>query len=151
MRRASLVPLACACLLAGCGSEEESAPDACLAGPGEFRQAVASAPAGGTLSDGTAISDCLVEDQPAGELSRLGVALVGAAEPIGAAAREEPGGRAAFRLGYLVGAVQRGAEETGGVHADLVRRLQSIAASGAPPPASGAAYGRGLAAGREGG
>jgi hypothetical protein len=58
-------------------------------------------------------------------------------------------------LGYLVGAVQRGASETGGIHADLVRRLDAAARfseGGKPLPVSfERAFGQGYAAGqREG-
>jgi hypothetical protein len=59
-------------------------------------------------------------------------------------------GPAAIQLGYLVGAVQRGADETGGIHTDLVRRLESAAQTGPAGALTGAAdvvYRRGLAAG----
>jgi hypothetical protein len=151
MRPASLAVL-CAATLTACGAEEESTPAACLNGSGAFLAALRDAPDQVALTDGVPISDCLIEDQPGGELSQVGAALVVSAERLAAPAGIEAG-MAPLRLGYLVGAVERGAEETGGVHADLVRRLESVSASGDRPagPGYSAAYDRGLRAGREGG
>jgi hypothetical protein len=149
MRRATAALLACATAIAtGCGSEEDSTPAACLSGPPAFERALQSAPGEVTLPDGVAISSCLVEEQPGGELSQVGSALVRTAESLGAEARSG-NADAALRLGYLVGAVQRGAEYTAGIHADLLRRLESVADTGQSPPGFEAAYGRGLEAGRE--
>ena len=52
-----------------------------------------------------------------------------------AEARAEPGGAESLQLGYLVGAAQRGADGTEGIHADLLRRLvvaARFAPAGAP-------------------
>jgi hypothetical protein len=144
-------------VLAGCGdSEEAEAPEACLAGPPAFQRALAAAPREVRLGDDTAISDCLVENQSAGELSQVGGSLVEVATEL--RARAERGGdgeAAAIELGYLVGAVRSGAEETGGIHADLIRRVASAAAVGssnAPTaPAFDRAYARGYAAGQRSG
>ena len=70
---------------------------------------------------------------------------------LNAEARAEPGGDANLQLGYLLGAAERGAERTEGIHADLVRRL-TVAARYAPaasplPPAFLAAYRQGYDAG----
>ena len=146
-----LVACACLALLPACGSEEDTTPAACLNGSGSFLSALQRAPGEVRLVDGVRISECLVEDQPPGELSQVGTAMVGAAERLGAAAREQPQGPAATQLGYLVGAVERGAEETGGVHTELLRRLESVAETGAESPRLEAGYRRGLGAGRESG
>jgi len=79
------------------------------------------------LSGETPIGDCLAENQKAGDLSAVGIAMVAAATKLNAEARAQPGGAANLRLGYLLGAAQRGAESTGGIHADLVRRLAAAA------------------------
>ena len=62
-----------------------------------------------------------------------------------------PAATANLQLGYLLGAAERGAERTEGIHADLVRRL-TVAARYAPgrtplPPAFLAAYRQGYDAG----
>ena len=152
MARAARSLLAClAVAAAGCGSAEESTPAACQTGAEAFGAALRSAPGDVELVDGVKISDCLISGQPAGELSQVGSSLVTTAEGLAATARRQPGSAAALRLGYLVGAVERGAGETGGVHADLLRRLESVAETGSPPPSASPAYRRGLEAGREGG
>jgi hypothetical protein len=141
--------------LSACGSEDPATPAACLQGPGAFRAALERAPDHAELGGQTAISDCLVQNQSAGELATVGVALVRVATGLNAEARAQPAGRAPFGLGYLVGAVRRGAEDTAGVHAELTRRVESAARfspAGRPLPASfEAAYRRGLRAGLEGG
>ncbi|HKG35598.1 MAG TPA: hypothetical protein VKA89_04065 [Solirubrobacterales bacterium] len=152
MARAARCLLACIALaVAGCGSGEDSTPAACLTGAAAFQSALRVAPGDVELVDGVQISECLIPGQPAGELSEAGGAMVGAAEGLAAGARRRPAGPMAVRLGYLVGAAERGAAETGGVHADLLRRLGSVAETGAPPLSSTPGYRRGLEAGREGG
>jgi hypothetical protein len=147
--RPAIALLACAgALLAGCGAAEEETPKGCLAGPAAFTDALRSAPGDVLLSGGEPISSCLTEDQPGGELATVGAGLVGAAEDLGVRARSDANGEASLRLGFLVGAVRRGAADTGGIHADLVRRLESV--GGAVRPGTPArAYRRGLAAGRD--
>ncbi|HEX5525573.1 MAG TPA: hypothetical protein VFX44_00070 [Solirubrobacterales bacterium] len=138
-------------LVAGCGSQEESTPVACLESAGAYEKALAAAPGQVRLQGETAISDCLVRNQSGGDLAEVGEALVTVATELNAQARTEPGGDAALRLGYLLGAVKRGAEDSEGIHADLVRRL-TVAARYAPgkdplPAAFYRAYRTGYAAG----
>jgi hypothetical protein len=75
----------------------------------------------------TPISGCLVENQAAGDLATVGIAMVGTATKLNAEARAEPGGAANVELGYLLGAAQRGADGTDGIHAELIRRLTAAA------------------------
>jgi hypothetical protein len=81
--------------------------------------------------------------------------MVAAATRLNTEAREEPSGEAAFRLGYLLGAAERGAEGTEGIHADLLRRLRAAAlysrADRGLPAAFLSAYRRGVEAGLAGG
>ena len=103
------------------------------------------------LSGDTPISDCLAENQDGGDLASVGEALVEAATKLNAEARAEPGGGANLQLGYLLGAAQRGADRTEGIHADLVRRL-AVAARYSPgsrplPPAFLRTYREGFDAG----
>jgi hypothetical protein len=153
-RHAAIVLLALgATLAAGCGKEEASTPTACLQGSGAYLSALGSAPGRVELAGETPISECLTENQAGGELATVGTAMVGAATSLNAEARREPDGPASVQLGYLIGAVERAAESTEGIHADLLRRL-AVAARFAPdrqplPPAFLAAYGRGFKAGRD--
>jgi hypothetical protein len=154
MRRVLAVLASCA-LLAGCGSEEEETPTACLGSAGDYLDALEAAPGAVRLDGDTAISDCIVPAQEGGELSQVGSATVDAATRLNAEARREPSGDATVQLGYLVGAIQEGAADTGGIHADLVRRIDTAARSSGSGEAFSAAFerafGEGYAAAQEGG
>jgi len=139
-------------LCAGCGDgRDDSTPVACLEGPGAYVEALAAAPGAVALDGEVPISDCLAENQQSGDLATVGAALIEAATELNAVARAEPGGDANLQLGYLLGAAERGAERTEGIHADLIRRLV-VAARYAPgreplPPAFLATYREGYDAG----
>lgn len=157
MRARNLIALAglAALLVAGCGGREDpSTPVACLEGSEAYVRALAEAPAAIKLGE-TPISECLAENQSGGDLATVGEAMVDAATELNAEAREDPGGQATLELGYLIGAAERGAEKTEGIHADLVRRLV-VAARFAPgdeplSPAFLATYKEGFDAGHAGG
>jgi hypothetical protein len=81
--------------------------------------------------------------------------LVSAATRLNSDARANPEGPAALRLGYLLGAAGYRAERTGGIHAELLRRLSAAARyspGGRPlPPRFQRMYRRGRDAGRTSG
>jgi hypothetical protein len=155
LRAAALPPVLAAvvcALLASCGRERDSTPIACLGGVPTYLTALGNAPGEVRLRRGTPISDCFAENQSGGNLATVGGAMVQAATKLNAEGRADPGGDASLQLGYLLGAAQRGAERTEGIHADLIRRL-TVAARYTPdgeplPPAFLAAYSRGFDAGR---
>ncbi|HXR60117.1 MAG TPA: hypothetical protein VN732_02210 [Solirubrobacterales bacterium] len=152
MRFAAAALLCLALVAAGCGSQDDSTPVACLEGAPAYERALRAAPNEVLLAGETPIGDCLASNQQAGDLARVGEAMVETATTLNAQAREEDGGRAAVRLGYLLGAAERGAAESEGIHADLIRRL-TVSARYAPgretlSPAFFRAYGTGYAAGR---
>ncbi len=139
-------------LAAGCGGEDHSTPIACLEGAPAYVEALGKAPGQVRLGGETPISDCLAENQQGGDLATVGEAMIEAATELSAEARGEPGGDAGIRLGYLIGAAQRGADRTEGIHADLLRRLV-VSARYAPgnqplPPAFLRRYREGFDAGR---
>jgi hypothetical protein len=139
----------------GCGSQDDSTPVACLEGAPAYEKALQEAPDEVLLQGETPISDCLASNQQAGDLARVGEAMVETATALSAQAREEDDGDDAVQLGYLIGAAERGAETSEGIHADLVRRL-TVAARYAPggQPLSQrflSAYREGFDAGRSGG
>jgi len=145
MRRLlSLTVVACVAVAGGCGAEGESTPVACLEGPAFYEE---------RHRDGVLISECLTENQGGGDLAEVGTAMLSAATNLNGEAREAPGGEANVQLGYLLGAAQRGADETEGIHDELVRRL-AAAARYSPdnrplPPAFRRAYRQGFDAGFE--
>lgn len=129
MRTRSLLSLALGAVLlaAGCGQPSDTTPAACLEGAEAYLKALDRAPGEVELRDGTPISACLAENQKAGDLATVGAALVAVATRLNTQARAEPGGAAGLQLGYLLGAAERGASQTDGIHAELVRRLVAAA------------------------
>jgi hypothetical protein len=152
---AVLLTAALALVGAGCGNQDDSTPVACLEGAAAYERALRDAPGEVLLAGETPISDCLASNQEAGDLAQVGEAMIDAATSLSSRGREEDGGDAAVQLGYLLGAAQRGAESSEGIHSDLVRRL-TVAARYAPDkePLSQqflSAYREGFDAGRSGG
>jgi hypothetical protein len=112
--------------LAACGRDDSGQlPSACQFpdGPRSVRAALASAP-GEVRLEGTPLSSCLVREASASDVQSVGAAYVSAASDLAAAARAAPHSRATTQLGYLVGAVRRGASRTAGIHYELVRRVE---------------------------
>lgn len=141
--------------VAGCGDQDDSTPVACLEGAAAYERALRAAPGEVRLDGETPISDCLASNQAAGDLARVGEAMIETATELNAEAREEGRSDPAVQLGYLLGAVERGSEESEGIHSDLVRRL-TVAARYAPDrqPLSEEfldSYEEGFEAGRAGG
>ncbi len=152
MRAGVAIALSALAVLVGCGSTDDSTPVACLEGSGPYLRALEVAPGTVLLRGETPISDCLAENQASGALASVGTAMVTAATELNVEAREDPGGAANVQLGYLLGAAQRGADGTQGIHAELLRRLAAAARyspDNRPLPATFLdAYQRGFDAGR---
>jgi hypothetical protein len=155
-KAATILACAAALVVAGCGSQnDDSTPVACLEGTSAYLNALRAAPGVVKIAGETPISECLAENQQAGDLASVGEAMVEAATKLNSEARAQPGGNANVELGYLLGAAERGAAKTEGIHADLIRRL-TVAARFAPaddpPPGEFLdAYREGFDAGREAG
>lgn len=157
MRALGLITFICVAglIAASCGSSDDSTPVACLEGSAAYERALKAAPDEVLLEDETLISECLTRNQTGGDLSRVGEAMIETATALNAEAREDPGGAANLQLGYLLGAVERGAEESEGIHSDLVRRLvvaaRFVPDKQASPPEFIPTYSEGFKAGRGGG
>jgi hypothetical protein len=141
---------------AACGSDDpEPTPTACLQDSDAYLAAVGGAPDEALLDGAVPISDCLVPEQPSGDLNTVAEAVVPAATSLNAEVRKRPAGKAATQLGYLVGALEEGASGTAGIHADLIRRINSAARYSDDPEGLGAeferAFGAGYQAAREAG
>jgi hypothetical protein len=121
-RAASLALAACCVVLAACGSDDGGVPSGCSQDADAFRTALHSAP-GAVRVNGTRLSDCLSATSAPENLQLVGGNFVETAAPLAEAARRHPEGRAALELGYLIAAARRGAGDTQGVHAELLRRL----------------------------
>ena len=106
MRRLVALLMVLVLVSVGCGSSDSgTTPTACLVGAPAYLKALEGAPGSVRLAGGTPISDCLVENQSAGDLADVGASLVRAGTVLSAAARKDPGGEQTLRLGYLVGAL----------------------------------------------
>ncbi len=144
-------------VVSGCGSDEPpQTPVACLGPPSAYLSALEAVPGEVLLEGTTPIGACLVDEQPSGSLQSVGQAMIGAATELNAQIRRHPDPETVTRLGYLVGAVQEAAAGTGGVHADLVLRLDAAARftgeRGRPFSAAfERAFGEGYSAGQAGG
>ena len=137
-----------AALAPACGeSRETELPPACRAGEATVQTALAAAPRAVTV-DGTSLSACLTPSGAPADIQEVGAVYVAVASDLAARARTDPDGPAAVRLGYLVGAVRRGAAQTQGIHTELVRRLELEAASLGP---ASPAFREGERAGRRSG
>lgn len=132
------------CLVAtGCRQEPESLPPECSNGPAAVRGALAKAPDGEVAIEGVRLSECLIKSQDGGPLAAFGGSVIQVAQDLSDRAAEGDE-RALIELGYLHGAVERGADAT--VHDELEFRLDQELErvdTGAP------AFERGQAAGRE--
>jgi hypothetical protein len=131
-------------VIAGCGSEpSRSVPVACKGASAAVERALASAP-GEVRVGGTRLSECFAPGSEAGDQQALGLTFLPAVQHLAADAHDHPRGPAPLRLGFLIGAVRRGAVR-GGVYAELVRRLEQELAGvdrGSPGYARGARAGR---------
>lgn len=116
----------CVLLVAGCGrGGTADLPSACNFADGAttVKTALARAPGDVTVG-GTPLSKCLGREADAADVQAVGAAYVDAASDLAAGARANPHGAAAVELGYLVGAVKRGASKTAGIHYELERRME---------------------------
>ena len=146
MPRASLAAACCWLVLAGCGSDDATAPGACSSGPDALLAALRDAPRPVRL-DGVRLSQCLSGARAAENLQLVGGTFVEAATRLAVVARRHPEGQAAVELGYLVSAAHRGTK-TQGVTAELLRRLEQEAG---PLATRSRAFRRGARAGSRSG
>ena len=145
----SLLALLAGLALVGCSREEEARlPADCLLGAQAVEAALREAPREVTIGDGTRLSECLVRESEQSDVLLVGEIYLGVAARLADEAAREPDGPAALRLGYLMGAVRRGALETQGIHDELLRRIEQE--TGRVDRAT-PAYRRGERAGRESG
>lgn len=117
-----------AALVAGCGGDEEL-PAACSQGEQAVTAALASAPRAVRIEapggrGRAAISACMTDAADASDVQALGAAVNGTAAKLADVAEERPDSTEALRLGYLVGAVERGSTKSQGLHSELKRRLE---------------------------
>lgn len=134
---------------AGCGRQERVLAEVCVGRPDAIVHALASAPDRVRLPGGLTLSDCVSASSNPADLQNVGATFTDAAARLAPVARRDPA--VALRLGYLVGAAERGARRTAGFQAELVNRLVSFVSDDRLRGAERAAVERGRAAGRAAG
>jgi hypothetical protein len=147
-RRLCVGCIALVALTAACARHtgSDSSPAACTDGSAaarvaSLRAALAKAPAPVHLADGTSISDCLAHDADSGDIQNVGAMLLTLTQQLVDGGH---GRRSQVELGYLAGAVHRGAAHSQ-VDGEIERRIdQELEAVNTSSPA----YQRGERAGR---
>jgi hypothetical protein len=140
--------LAAAALLAGCGNHDVAVAPECLENAAEVSQALARAPGDVRLGGRVRISDCFQNAASSADVQNLGAIFIDATGQTAERVRKAPHSHAAVELGYLIGAVRRGAHTDGGVHYESERRVEQELIG---VPISTPEFRRGLAAGRHAG
>lgn len=147
MGRTGVVCMLALLALPGCGGRTPPAEACIQAQPADVLQALGGAPDHVALADGTPLSQCVRRTIDDGRLQALGATLTAAADALALQMRTSDA--AAFQLGFLIGATDRGAAQAAGLQGDLANRI-----AGAAPPDGGprrAMLMRGRAAGLRGG
>jgi hypothetical protein len=134
---------------AGCGEEDRPLPAACVSGPSPAVRALDTAPGPVRLAGGTKLSSCVERARSDADIQTVGTVLTRTADALADTMARSDG--AALQLGYLIGAVRKGARHTNGIHQELVRRVEQAIGLDGPPPPRRAAFDRGLAAGERSG
>jgi predicted secreted hydrolase len=99
-------------------------PSECEQGPDTVRSALRSAPGEVRLEGRVKISDCFQQAADAASVQNLGSTFLATAQQLADRVRDHPHSDAAVQLGYLIGALRRGAGTRMGVHYEAVRRVQ---------------------------
>ena len=132
----------------GCARVEDAGvPVECREGPASIRRALERAPGQVRLGE-VALSSCLAPGSDAADLQEVGASFLSVAEDLARVSRRRPNGPAATQLGYLIGAVRRGATATQGIHDELRRRIEQELVG---VDTSAAAFAAGERAGRRSG
>lgn len=121
-------------------------PSACT-DPAAVSRALSHAPGAVLVGGVMKISTCVSRARTDGQTQTIGAIYTQLGDDL--ARRVGTDERAAMQLGFLVGAVRRGASTTNGTQEELARRVEQT--TGLDGPSGSAAYARGLDAGRRSG
>jgi hypothetical protein len=144
-RPALALAAALALLASSCGKEKVTLAPVCTESDAKVLAALRSAPGAVALAGDVPLSECIDHARSDADLQSIGFLYGNVARTL--AERLPAGDAAAVQLGFLIGAVRRGAAHSNGIHAELVRRLEQSMGIDGPPPKRRAAFERGMAAG----
>jgi hypothetical protein len=145
--RTSAALFVCA-LVAGCGNHDVVVSADCTEGVGPVTAALAHAPGEVRIRGNVLISDCFQPAASPADVQTLGAIMIETAHGLAERVRKAPHAHAAVELGYLTGAVRRGAHTDGGVHYETERRIEQELVG---LPIGTPEFRRGLAAGMRSG
>jgi hypothetical protein len=155
MVRALASTIALGLALTACGTHAKPVSEACI-GRGEGKEILTALRAVGAdgagsvrLGDGTRLSECVSRAVEGSDLQNVGAVLTRAGSELALRAERDPA--AATRLGFLVGAVERGSSSTAGFQAELENRMRSFVTDPAIRGAERTGMRRGRAAGKRAG
>ena len=117
----------------------------CLENAATVSRALTRAPGDVRLGGRVKISDCFQNAASSADVQNLGAIFIEATGDTAARVKRAPHSHAAIELGYLVGAVRRGAHTDGGVHYESERRVEQELVG---VPTSTPEFRRGLEAGQ---
>ncbi len=123
-------------------------PSECLENATTVTKALKAAPGDVRLRGRTKISDCFQNAASSADVQNLGAIFIEATHQTAERVRRQPHSKAAVELGYLIGAVRRGAHTDGGVHYESERRVEQELTG---LPIGTPEFRRGLEAGRRAG
>jgi hypothetical protein len=149
MRCRAALAVSLALAFGACTKDAPPMPSTCIDTDQDgYERALARAPGPVVLPGETLISTCLRRVRTDAELQNLGSVVHATAEDLATRARERGDVAAALQLGFLSGAVSRGADHSSGIAAELARRVET-AGTGVRErsPAAARALDDGLAAG----
>jgi hypothetical protein len=118
----------------------------CLENASTVTTALRNAPGDVRLHGRVKISDCFQNAASSADVQNLGAIFIEATGDTAERVRKDPHSHAAIELGYLVGAVRRGAHTNGGVHYESERRIEQELVG---VPTGTPEFRRGLEAGRQ--
>ncbi|HEV7774543.1 MAG TPA: hypothetical protein VGO48_14775 [Conexibacter sp.] len=110
----------------GCGGRTPPAQACIEAQPADVLQALTHAPRDVALADGTSLSQCVRRTIDDSRLQALGATLTATADELAQQMRSSDD--AAFQLGFLIGAVDRGTKQAAGLQEELANRIAGTAA-----------------------
>jgi hypothetical protein len=121
--RTSAALFVCA-LVAGCGNHDVVVAPECTEGVRPVAAALAHAPGEVRIRGTVLISDCFQPAAGPADVQTLGAIMIETAHELADRVRKAPHSHAAVELGFLIGAVRKGAHTDGGVHYETERRIE---------------------------
>jgi hypothetical protein len=116
--------LALAAFIAGCGNHDVVVAPDCTEGVRPITDALAHAPGDVRIRGSVRISDCFQPAASPADVQTLGALFIEVTQGLADRVRRAPRSRSAVQLGFLVGAVRRGAHTGVGVHYETERRIE---------------------------